>query len=224
MPKHICILQTSFAKREDSIAYLKERIPDLRIDFITDSSLLTDVRAAGHPTEDVEARMTLYALAAEKMGADLIVNTCSTVGEVADRLDKITRVPVVKIDEPMARLAVQAGTKIALIATLPTTLGPSRLQIEKIGREQGKEMHCEEFLDQPAWEALSSGDPALHNKILMQSIRKLDEQGFDAIVMAQISMRALLPDLKDVKTPLLCSFYSGWDHVAELVEQLPEKE
>lgn len=223
MSKHICILQTSFAKREDTIAYLHEHMPELRIDFITDSSLLPDVREAGHPTCDVEARMTLYALAAEKMGADLIVNTCSTVGEVADRLDKITRVPVVKIDEPMARLAVQAGTRIALIATLPTTLGPSRRQIEKIGREQGKEMQCEEFLDQPAWEALSGGDPALHNKILMESIRKLDQQGYDAIVMAQISMRALLPDLKDVKTPLLCSFYSGLDHVLELLQAMPDK-
>ena len=222
MSKHICILQTSFAKREDSIAYLQEHIPDLRIDFITDSSLLPDVRAAGHPTEDVEARMTLYALAAEKMGADLIVNTCSTVGEVADRLDKITRVPVVKIDEPMARLAVEAGTKIALIATLPTTLGPSRRQIEKLGREQGKEMQVTEYLDQPAWEALSGGDPALHNKILMQSIRELDKQGYDAIVMAQISMRALLPDLTDVKTPLLCSFFSGWDNVIHLLEEMDQ--
>jgi len=33
-------------------------------------------------------------------------------------------------------------------------------------------------------------------------------------------MRALLPDLMDVKTPLLCSFYSGLDMVAEKVRAL----
>ena len=38
----------------------------------------------------------------------------------------------------------------------------------------------------------------------MESIRELDKMGYDAIVMAQVSMRALLPTLKDVKTPLLC--------------------
>jgi len=37
--------------------------------------------------------------------------------------------------------------------------------------------------------------------------------------MAQISMRALLPDLKDVKTPLLCSFYSGLDYVLQLLKE-----
>ena len=219
MSKHICILQTSFAKREDTIAYLLENMPDLRIDFITDSSLLSDVKAAGHPTPDVEARMTLYALAAEKMGVDLIVSTCSTVGEVADRLAQIVRVPLIKIDEPMAKAAVKAGTKIALIATVATTLGPSRRQIEKFGCEQGKEMKVTEYLDKEAWEALTVGDKAKHNQILMKSIRELDKQGYDAIVMAQISMRALLPDLKDVKTPLLCSFYSGLDYVLQLLKE-----
>lgn len=51
-----------------------------------------------------------------------------------------------KVDLPMAQEAVQLGTKIAIIATVETTLGPSQRLIEKIGREQGKEMHCSQFL------------------------------------------------------------------------------
>ena len=34
--------------------------------------------------------MTLYAKAAEISGADLIVNSCSTVGEVADIYEKVS--------------------------------------------------------------------------------------------------------------------------------------
>lgn len=34
---HVCILQTSFAKREDTIAFLKEKVPGVRVAFITDS-------------------------------------------------------------------------------------------------------------------------------------------------------------------------------------------
>lgn len=220
MAKHITILQTSFAKREDTIEYLHAKMPELRIDFITDSSLLTDVRAAGRPTEDVQARMTLYALAAEKMGADIILNTCSTVGEVADDLAKIVRVPVMKIDEPMAREAVRLGTNIALISTLPTTLGPSRRQIEKFGAEAGKKMAVTEYCDERAWEALSAGDPARHNEILLESFHRLDAQGYDAICMAQVSMRAFLPQLESCRTPVLCSFYTGLDAVAEALEKL----
>ena len=41
---HVCILQTSFAKREDTVAFLKEKVPGVRVEFITDSTLLTDVR------------------------------------------------------------------------------------------------------------------------------------------------------------------------------------
>ena len=53
-----------------------------------------------------------------------------------------------------------------------------------------------------------------------KSIRELDKMGYDAIVMAQVSMRALLPDLKDVKTPLLCSFFSGYGAIADKLNEI----
>lgn len=222
--KHIVVLQTSFAKREDTTAYLEEHLPGIRIDFITDSSLLADIRKAGAATQPVIQRMTLYAMAAEAMGADLILNSCSTVGEVADIYSRVVPVPVIKIDDEMAKQAAELGDNIALIATLPTTLGPSRRAIERYGRKLGRKIKFTEFLDQPAWEALSTGDSKRHNEILIESIRKLDEQNFDAIVMAQVSMRALLPDLTGTKTPVLCSFYTGLDAVIDKVKKMCEQQ
>ena len=218
--KRITVLQTSFAKREDTIAYLEERLPGITINFITDSSLLPEIRAAGKPTQPVIRRMTLYAMAAEAMGADLILNSCSTVGEVADIYAKVVSVPVVKIDDPMAKQAASLGDNIALIATLPTTLGPSRRAIQRYGQEYGRDMKFTESFEQSAWEALAAGDSKRHNDILIESIHRLDAAGFDAIVMAQVSMRALLPDLKDVKTPVLCSFYSGLDLVVDTIKEM----
>lgn len=217
---HVCILQTSFAKREDTIAFLKEQVPGVQVEFITDSTLLADVRANKGPSQSVIDRMVLYAKAAELSGADLIVNSCSTVGEVADIYAKEVNIPVMKVDFPMAQEAVRLGTKIALIATVETTLGPSQRLIEKIGREQGKKMECTQYLQNAAWDALQAGRPEEHNRILMENIRELDKKGYDAIVMAQVSMRALLPDLEDVKTPLLCSFYSGYGAVAEKLKEI----
>lgn len=217
---HVCILQTSFAKREDTVAFLKEHVPGVRVEFITDSTLLNDVRANGGPTQAVIDRMTLYAKAAEISGADLIVNSCSTVGEVADIYAKAVNIPVMKVDAPMAAEAVSLGTKIALIATVETTLGPSQRLIEKIGAEQGKQMECQQFLQTAAWDALQAGKPEEHNRLLMENIRALDKMGFDAIVMAQVSMRALLPELTDVKTPILCSFFSGYGAVADRLNEI----
>jgi aspartate/glutamate racemase len=218
--KHVVVLQTSFAKREDTIAYLEQHLPGVCIDFITDSSLLPEIRQAGKPTQSVIQRMTLYAMAAEAMGADLILNSCSTVGEVADIYSQVVSVPVIKIDDAMARQAAKLGDNIALIATLPTTLGPSRRAIDRYGKAMGRAIKFTEFVDQPAWEALAAGDSKRHNEILIESIRDLDQQGFDAIVMAQVSMRALLPDLAGTKTPVLCSFHTGLDAVVEKVKSL----
>lgn len=217
---HVCILQTSFAKREDTVELLKEKVPGVRVEFITDSTLLTDIRANGGPSQAVIDRMILYAKAAELSGADLIVNSCSTVGEVADLYEKEVGIPVMKVDFPMAKEAVGLGTKVALIATVETTLGPSQRLIEKIGAEEGKRMECTQYLQNAAWDALQAGHPEEHNRILMENIRELDKMGYDAIVMAQVSMRALLPDLKDVKTPLLCSFFSGYGAIADRLNEI----
>lgn len=216
----VCILQTSFAKREDTVDFLKKHVPNVRVEFITDSTLLNEVRANGGPTQRVIDRMTLYAKAAELSGADLIVNSCSTVGEVADIYAKAVSIPVMKIDLPMAREAVEHGERIALIATVETTLGPSQRLIEEEGWLKNKKMHCDQYLQTDAWCALQAGDPEEHNRLLLNKIRELDKSGYDAIVMAQVSMRALLPELKNIHTPLLCSFYSGYGAVAEKLNQI----
>ncbi len=218
--KQITILQTSFAKREDTVSYLEEKLPGARITYITESHMLDDVRAAGEPTPAVIERALLYTMAAARAGADLIVFSCSTMGDVAEYCRKFSSVPIVRIDEPMAREAVALGNRIALVSTLQTTQAPSRRLIERLGREAGRTMVIKSVVQQEAWEALTAGNAARHNELLNESIRALDREGYDAIVMAQVSMRALLPDLKEVRTPLLCSFYSGLDMIVETVRAM----
>ena len=221
---HVTILQTSFAKRDDTIAFLKEQVPGVRVEFITDSTILADVRANGGPTKEVVDRMRLYAKAAQITGADLIVNSCSTVGEVAEIYQQDVSIPVMRIEEPMCREALQYGSRFAVIGTVETSMGPVARLLERLGREEGKQVETQLFVQQEAWDALVAGDPARHNEILLQNLRSLDEQGFDAIVMSQVSMRALLPALGETKTPVLCSFYSGYGAVAEKLNEIANEE
>jgi aspartate/glutamate racemase len=218
--KQITVLQTSFAKRDDTVAYLEENIPGVRVTFITESHMLEDIRDSGEPSPSVIKRAAMYTMAAAEAGADLILFSCSTMGDAAELCRKLSSVPVVRIDEPMAAEAVALGDNIALISTLMTTQAPSRRLIERLGREAGKAMKIESRVVSEAWEALSAGDTPKHNKILMDNIRELDKKGFDVIVMAQVSMRALLPDLADVATPLLCSFYSGLNMVVSKLREM----
>ena len=211
---HVTILQTSFAKRDDTIAFLKEKVPGVKVEFITDSTILADVRANGGPTKAVYDRMKLYAKAAEISGADLIVNSCSTVGEVADEYRKEVSIPVMKIEDPMCQEAAK------LFGTVETSMGPVARIIERLVAERGEKAECKLFVQNAAWDALVAGHPEEHNRILLENIRKLDEEGYDAIVMSQVSMRALLPDLKDTKTPVLCSFFSGYQAIADKLNEI----
>ena len=74
-------------------------------------------------------------------GADAILNLCSSVGEVADAAQDVARytgIPIVRVDEEMCREAVRQGNKIAVMATLPTTLEPTKNTIKRVAREMNK--------------------------------------------------------------------------------------
>lgn len=220
MKKHICVLQTSFAKREDTVAYLKEKIPDIQVSFITDDTLLSDTRAAGGPTPSVYARMTLYAQAAVLKGADLILNSCTSVGDVADEYAKTVGIPVVRIDDGMCREALQIGTRFALLSTVSTSAPPIKRRLETLAAQEGKTVTTDYNFEEEAWNALCAGNPQKHNEILLKRLRKLDQEHYDAILMTQVSMRELLPVLGPMKTPVLCCFPSGLDLVVHKMEEL----
>jgi hypothetical protein len=74
------------------------QLPDVLLTSIVDDSLIRDARAAGRVTPSVAHRLVpSFAIAAE-MGADLILNTCSSVGDVVPGARALFGVPIVRID------------------------------------------------------------------------------------------------------------------------------
>lgn len=79
----------------------------------------------------------MYMKAAEE-GVDAMLNLCSSVGEVADSAQDVAKyigVPIVRVDEEMCREAVRKGQRIGVMATLPTTLEPTKGTILRMARE-----------------------------------------------------------------------------------------
>jgi Asp/Glu/hydantoin racemase len=108
-----------------------------------DPTVLAEVRDAGHVTPAAAARLVSMYMQAVSDGADAILNVCSSVGEVADAavpLGKYIGVPVVRIDEEMCREAVRLGSRIAVLATLPTTLEPTKNTIRRVAREMNRQV------------------------------------------------------------------------------------
>lgn len=106
-----------------------------------DPSILQDAIAAGHVTAKAGAKLiSLYTKAIQE-DADIIYNLCSSVGEVADAaqdMGSFLDIPIVRVDEKMCMEAVLAGKRIGVMATLPTTLNPTKNTIINKAKEAGK--------------------------------------------------------------------------------------
>ncbi len=99
----------------------EEEHPDIRIYNIMDDSLLTDTRAQGKMTPVIATRMLHYAQAAEASGAEGIIVTCTSVNEATRLIRPFLHIPIINIEEPVAEMAVEKGSRIGVLATLPTS-------------------------------------------------------------------------------------------------------
>lgn len=108
---------------------------------LQDPGILQAVRDAGYVTAAAGAKLIGMYMDAIGQGADAILNICSSVGEVADAAQDAADylgVPIVRIDEEMCREAVRMGSRIAVLATLPTTLAPTKNTVLRVARELGR--------------------------------------------------------------------------------------
>ncbi|NOU96808.1 Asp/Glu/hydantoin racemase [Paenibacillus sp. LMG 31456] len=165
----------------------REELPGTRLVSITDDSLIADVIGAGKVTPEVTRRLIQYYRHAEEIGADAILNTCSSVGEVADWAMPMFRTPIIKIDEAMAQLATQRFDRIGVLATLPTTLEPTRRLLHKEAAQQGRNVQILDALAAGAYQALVAGRPEEHDRLITEAAKSIADQA-DVLVLAQGSM------------------------------------
>lgn len=159
---------------------------DVELLSLQDPSILADVREAGYVTTAPAARLIgMYMKAAEE-GVDAMLNLCSSVGEVADCAQDVAKyigVPIVRVDEEMCREAVRKGVKIGVMATLPTTLEPTKGTIRRLARECNKKIELVDCLVEGAF-----GLDQEQFKARMAESAATIADSVDVIVFAQGSM------------------------------------
>ena len=151
-----------------------------------DPSILAEVRDAGYVTAPPAARLVGMYMEAVSAGADAILNLCSSVGEVADAaqdIAKYTGIPIVRVDEEMCREAVRQGKRIGVMATLPTTLGPTKNTIKRVAREMNRSVELVDALVDGAFGL----DQEQFKELMTQYAGKIADQ-VDVILFAQGSM------------------------------------
>lgn len=195
-----------------------EILPDVRLVNIVDDGLLTDVRSAGGLTPQLRRRLVAYGLIAEAAGAHAILNCCSSVGEAADTLAALVAIPVVKVDDRMAQLAVDTGDRIGIVATVPTTLDPTERLVRRKANGAGKDIKTKRYLAGAAFDVLLTGDAARHDELLKAEILRAASEN-DVVVLAQGSMARLVPQLADaVAVPVLSSPRLGVEALRDILK------
>ncbi|MFF4304938.1 aspartate/glutamate racemase family protein [Streptomyces sp. NPDC001601] len=180
----LALLHTSHLHVPVFDALRDEHHPGLELRHHVDPDLLARARQEG---PDAVARDVTAALRqAVSSGARAVLCTCSTIGEVAERAAGEVGVPVVRGDRPMAAEAVAAGPRIAVLATLESTLPPTLALLDDEARRADRPIRARAQVVTDAWTRFEAGDIEGCARLVAAAADAVTDA--DVIVLAQASM------------------------------------
>ncbi|MBS4220892.1 Asp/Glu/hydantoin racemase [Bacillus sp. FJAT-49711] len=219
MSKTLAIIHTTPVTVGPLKQLANEVLSEISIMNFMDDSILPQLAQNGGNLNDVKERWIQYAQIAEQMGADIILNACSSVGELVDIAGKVVKVPIVRIDKAMAEEAIKRGTKIGVIATLSTTMNPTLNLLKATAKKREKKVDFLPDLVEEAYKLLISGDQKGHDDLLVEHMSNLSERS-DIVVLAQASMARAVPLLaKKQQRKFLTSPKFGIMSVKQILEE-----
>lgn len=214
----VCFFHTvaGLSDRFDDLA--AEYVPEAERFHIVDESTLDELLEVGELTPSVTNRICAQLSLAERGGADLVLDTCSSTSPAVDVARELVDVPIVKIDDPMMERAVELGDRIAVVATASSTLGPSTELLQRKADQRGAAVTVESSLVDDALDARENGDRDRHDELVTDRVLELSDD-VDVVVLAQASMSHLQPELSEqTDVPVLSSPRMAMEELANRVE------
>lgn len=185
---------------------------------LVDESLLRDIIRDKGLSPGTADRLVGHVRAGEQAGADIVLVSCSSMGRAVERSRDGAHATVMRVDEPMADKAIATGSRIGVIATLPSTLKPTVELIQERAAAQGKAVTVTQSLVDGAFEAVISGNGARHDELVKAALVKLVKD-VDVVVLAQASMARVVDALSAAEkpVPILSSPRLAVERLKELV-------
>lgn len=168
-------------------------LPGIRLLNQVDEALLAEVeRHGGLPSECVDRLHRQVSLAVEA-DSDIVLTTYNAYSSTVMHTiaPRFIPVPVLTVDEPLVRRAVQED-KIAVLGTVAAGLESQCELLNIVADEIGRRPHFTYALRSDSFDYLVAGDPLKHDRILIAEAELL-ARDFDVIVLAQASMARVLP-------------------------------
>jgi Asp/Glu/hydantoin racemase len=195
-------------------------VPEADAIHLLDETILPEVIQTGSLTARANQKVFQMVKNAEEAGVLAVLITCSSISPCAAEVSKMVSIPVLKIDEPMAREASFKGRHIAILATLNTTLAPTIELIQLEAEKSRKIIDIRSFLCTGAYKALQEGDLRTHDQIIQSHIEEAASWA-DVLIFAQASMAKVIERTQiTVNKETLTSPYSGISQVSKLLEEM----
>jgi hypothetical protein len=203
VPEWLTFFHTSSAHIQTFDRLLNEMDAPPPVRHRVHESLLQDAVEAGRVTPDMEEKVREH-LREGGPDAGVVLCTCSTIGDCAEKAGRALGMTVIRVDRPMAEAAVRAGSRILLAATLASTLAPTRDLLLEVACREGREIRLVERVWDDLWERFERGDHAGYLQGIALEVRKL-ESTVDVVVLAQASMAGAEQYCADLAVPVLSS-------------------
>jgi Asp/Glu/hydantoin racemase len=217
MKRRVALVHASRAAVDPVTNYYAEQSPDIEFTNLLDDGVMRMLLAKDWDRA-LDRLNSLTKQACDEYGAEAAVLTCSAVPpEALERLRQAAAIPLIKIDEPMARLAVRAGRRIGVLSTFPSTAETTRELLLAAARQAGAEIELVEELAADALKALLAGDQPTHDRLFFEACEKFRGR-VDALVLAQVSMARLAEEVqRRLGVPVFNSLGSSLDAVKQLL-------
>lgn len=215
----VCIFHTGISTVAPLQSLAADLMPDVEFMHIIEDALIKDVIKSGGLDADINARIALYVMCADRARCDIFMTACSSIGEVVEDCRRITNMTITRIDEAMAEAAIERGNKITVLATVETTLRPTLNLIHRKAAEKNKRLEIRQTLMTEAFRALLSGDTMTHNRLVQGGVMEAARDS-DVIVLAQASMARALEGLDPISIPILTSPELSMQRLKQLVNGL----
>ena len=195
-------------------ALSREFMPSARTVHRVDPEALELARQDG-TGERVRAVVAGHLSELREAGCEVVLCTCSTLGEVAEGLSG-GGLEVIRIDRPMLRRAVALGPRIGVLAALKSTVEPTTRVLAEEAACTESVISVEVRVVDGAWEAFLSGDAEDYRARIAEAGRALSSR-CDVVVLAQASMEPAAALLVGLATPVLTSPRSAIEAVAAVI-------
>ena len=183
----------------------KEGWPEATLSNLLDDDLMPAYTREGGLTPHITERICALALYAARTGADGILFTCSVFPQAEDMAKQLVRVPLLKPDEAMIAAALDAGSRIGVVATNPPAAPAAAAQLAAGAAARGHEIQVLQSVAEGAFAIGNAGDAATHDRMVVEAAERI-AGSVDVICLAQVSMALAWGAVQaKVKVPVLTS-------------------